>query len=107
MGKCFFLPAALQYNLPSTWDGMQKRGLGPELLAKWWSAAPAKLAGIDNQKGFIAEGLDADFVVRHYCKSRQRLVRGEGECWCELTCRVCDTTFEEGVISSSVAPQRL
>lgn len=57
------LPAALQYNLPSTWDGMRKRGLAPELLAKWWSEAPARLAGIENQKGFIAEGLDADFVV--------------------------------------------
>ena len=57
------LSAALQYNLPSTWAGMQKRGLAPELMAKWWSEAPARLAGIENQKGFIAEGLDADFVV--------------------------------------------
>ena len=56
-------PAALQYNLPATWHGMQQRGLGPELLARWWSQAPAQLAGLQDRKGAIAPGLDADFVV--------------------------------------------
>ena len=53
----------LQYNLPATWDAMKKRGLGPELLARWWSQAPARLAGLQERKGAIAVGLDADFVV--------------------------------------------
>jgi allantoinase len=32
-------------------------------LARWMSAAPAALAGLSEQKGRIAEGLDADLVV--------------------------------------------
>lgn len=55
--------AAIQYNLPGTWDGMKSRGLGPELLAQWWSSAPAKLAGLTHRKGSIAVGLDADLVA--------------------------------------------
>lgn len=43
---------------------MKKRNVDPELLSKWWSKAPAKLAGLEKQKGAIAEDLDADLVVR-------------------------------------------
>lgn len=55
--------AAIQYNLPSTWEGMKSRGLGPEVLSQWWSYAPARIAGLSHRKGSIATGLDADFVV--------------------------------------------
>ena len=42
---------------------MRQKGLGPELLAQWWSQAPAKLAGLDKRKGAIKKGFDADFAV--------------------------------------------
>lgn len=66
----------MQYNLPSTWDGMKKRQLGPELLTKWWSEAPAKLAGLSRQKGSIEEGFDADLMVSfsHYPRSAVDLI---------------------------------
>lgn len=54
----------LQYSLPATWNGTLARGLGPELLARWWSEAPAKLAGLHDRKGRLASGFDADIVVR-------------------------------------------
>lgn len=67
--------AGLQYNLPATWHGMSTRGLGPEMLAKWFSEAPAKLAGLGDRKGSIALGYDADFVVRDLtCSSRSSAV---------------------------------
>ena len=59
------ITAGLQYNLPATWDGMQKRHLPQELIAKLFSEVPARLAGLSSQKGAIKEGLDADFVVSH------------------------------------------
>lgn len=48
---------------------MRRKGLGPDLLARWWSQAPAKLAGLDQRKGAIQKGFDADFVVRSYSRS--------------------------------------
>jgi len=32
-------------------------------LSRWMSAGPAKLAGMSNMKGKIAEQFDADFVI--------------------------------------------
>ena len=42
---------------------MRERGLPLENLARWMSAQPAKLAGLDERKGAIAAGCDADLVV--------------------------------------------
>ena len=47
-------------------EGGQANGRSAEafaLLAQWMSAAPAKLAGLDDRKGRIAAGFDADLVV--------------------------------------------
>lgn len=63
--------AGLQYALPATWTAMAARGLKPELLSRWWSTFPAQLAGLGARKGAIAEGMDADFVVRS--RARQAL----------------------------------
>lgn len=55
--------ASLQLGLPVTWTGARARGVGPERLAEWMSAAPARLAGLERRKGAIAPGRDADLVV--------------------------------------------
>jgi allantoinase len=55
--------ASLQHGLPVVWTGARERGMGPERMAAWMSAAPARLAGLDARKGAIAPGFDADLVV--------------------------------------------
>jgi len=54
--------ASLQLGLPAVWTGARSRRLTLEHLARWLAAAPAKLAGLDDRKGTIAPGRDADFV---------------------------------------------
>ena len=55
--------ASLQLSLSAVWTGARSRGVPPERLAHWMSAAPARLAGLGAKKGAIAEGYDADIVV--------------------------------------------
>ena len=55
--------ASLQIGLPVAWSGARERGIGPERVAEWMSAAPARLAGLERRKGAIATGRDADLVV--------------------------------------------
>lgn len=55
--------ASLELGLPLMWTAARRRGHGPERLAQWMAAAPAKLAGLDDRKGRLAPGCDADFVV--------------------------------------------
>jgi allantoinase len=54
--------AGLQLALPVTWTEARARGHGLGDVARWMSAAPAKLAGLD-LKGAIAAGKDADLVI--------------------------------------------
>ena len=54
--------ASLQLGLSAVWTGARDRGYGPVELARWMSAAPARLAGL-GRKGAIAAGRDADFVL--------------------------------------------
>ncbi len=55
--------ASLQLSLSAVWTGARSRGVPPERLSHWMSAAPARLAGLGAKKGAIAEGYDADIVV--------------------------------------------
>ncbi len=55
--------AALQFSLPAIWTQIQKRGFGLRELTRWMSEAPARLAALDNRKGKIAIGYDADIVI--------------------------------------------
>jgi allantoinase len=55
--------SSLQVRLPAVWTGGIDRGVGFEELAGWMAAAPAALAGLDDRKGSISIGKDADFVV--------------------------------------------
>ena len=55
--------ASLQLSLSAVWTGARARRLKPERIAQWMSAAPARLAGLQNRKGALAAGYDADIIV--------------------------------------------
>ena len=55
--------ASLELLLPATWTGARARRQGVDVLARWLSAGPARLAGIAHRKGAIAPGWDADLVA--------------------------------------------
>lgn len=55
--------AGLQLALPVLWTEARRRGFSLLDIARWQSAAPARLAGLSGQKGVIAVGADADLVV--------------------------------------------
>lgn len=55
--------SSLQVSLPATWTGARRRGFGLEDLARWTSREPARLVGLEERKGAIAAGRDADLVV--------------------------------------------
>lgn len=55
--------SSLQLRLPVVWDGASRRGADLPMLGRWLARAPAELAGIDDRKGSIAVGNDADFVI--------------------------------------------
>ncbi|MEU3076863.1 allantoinase AllB [Streptomyces laurentii] len=54
--------SSLQLGLPAIWTEARRRGHSLEDVARWMSAGPARLAGLD-RKGAIAAGRDADFAV--------------------------------------------
>lgn len=55
--------ASVQLRLNATWDGAAARGIPLETVADWLCAAPATLAGLEQSKGSIEVGKDADLVV--------------------------------------------
>jgi allantoinase len=55
--------ASLQFRLPVVWTEARKRGHSIEDLASWLCAAPAKLVNLDERKGRIAVGCDADLTI--------------------------------------------
>lgn len=54
--------SSLQLTLAATWTGARARGCTLVDIARWMSAGPAKLAGLEH-KGAIARGKDADLVA--------------------------------------------
>jgi allantoinase len=57
--------STLQFGLPVLWTGARSRGFGLEDISRWMSAATAKLAGLDERKGLLKEGYDADIAIWH------------------------------------------
>ncbi len=55
--------SALQFSLPVMWTNFKARGFGLTDLIRLMSEAPANLAGLENRKGKLAPGFDADIVV--------------------------------------------
>ena len=55
--------ASLQLSLPAVWTEARRRGFSLAHLARWLCEAPARLAGLAQQKGAIAPGRDADLVI--------------------------------------------
>ncbi|SOD02194.1 allantoinase [bacterium JGI 053] len=55
--------ASLQLGMAAVWRNARERGYTPAHLARWMSAGPARLAGLDARKGAIARGFDADLAA--------------------------------------------
>ena len=55
--------ASLELSLPAVWTEASSRGYAVPRLAEWLCSGPARLAGLDQRKGTIAVGYDADFVI--------------------------------------------
>jgi allantoinase len=55
--------SSLQLRLPIVWTEAQRRGYSISDLSRWLCAAPAQLVGLQNRKGIIAAGYDADLVI--------------------------------------------
>ena len=54
--------SSLQLGLSATWTGARDRKCSTADVARWMCENPAKLAGINGQKGRIEEGMDADLI---------------------------------------------
>jgi allantoinase len=55
--------ASLQLTLPIIWTNAAERGISLDQLFVWLSEAPARLLRLDQHKGRLAAGYDADLVV--------------------------------------------
>lgn len=55
--------SSLQLRLAVVWTHARRRAHTLDELADWLANAPARLAGLEDSKGAIREGSDADFVV--------------------------------------------
>jgi allantoinase len=55
--------SSLQLRLPIVWTEAQHRGHSIRDLSRWLCAAPAQLVGLQNRKGMIAAGYDADLLI--------------------------------------------
>jgi allantoinase len=55
--------ASISLSLAATWTAARRQGFSLNDVAHWMCEQPAALAGLGGQKGRIAPGYDADFVV--------------------------------------------
>ncbi|HEV8286740.1 MAG TPA: allantoinase AllB [Chitinophagaceae bacterium] len=55
--------ASLQFALPVLWTAARKKNCSIVDIAKWLSENSSKLPGMQNAKGRIQKGFDADFVI--------------------------------------------
>jgi allantoinase len=55
--------ASLQLRLPVIWSEAKRRAGSLNDLTKWLCYEPAKLVGLENRKGVLAAGYDADVII--------------------------------------------
>ncbi|MCH7574870.1 MAG: allantoinase AllB [Candidatus Marinimicrobia bacterium] len=55
--------SSLQLSLAITWTEASRRGFSPMDISRWMSLGPARLLGLEDVKGKIAPGHDADLIV--------------------------------------------
>ncbi|KAK2835976.1 hypothetical protein Q5P01_016460 [Channa striata] len=55
--------SSLQFGLPLFWSSASKRGFELSDVVRLLSQKPAQLCGLDNQKGSLTPGYDADLVI--------------------------------------------
>jgi allantoinase len=55
--------SSLQLGLPVMWTKLRGRNFSLKHLVRWMSSGPAQLAGLENRKGAIGIGYDADIVI--------------------------------------------
>lgn len=55
--------SSLQFGLSIMWTAAKKRGMNLENVSRLLSAAPAKLCRLDDRKGRLCEGMDADLLI--------------------------------------------
>ncbi len=61
--SCWGGIASLQHSLAAVWTGASARSLSIDRVSGWMSSATARLAGLENQRGKLAAGYDADIVI--------------------------------------------
>ena len=54
---------SLQLGLSSVWTEVRRRGYPLQQMVEWLSAGPARVAGLQDRKGSIAVGKDADLIL--------------------------------------------
>jgi allantoinase len=67
--------SSLQLRLPIVWTEARRRGFSRRDVARWLCAAPAALVGLQDRKGVLARGHDADVVI--WNPTKQFRVEGE------------------------------
>lgn len=67
--------SSLQLRLPIVWTEARRRGFSPVDLARWLCSAPAALVGLQDRKGELVAGYDADVVI--WDPSKSFIVKGE------------------------------
>ncbi|KAG2176161.1 hypothetical protein INT43_005394 [Umbelopsis isabellina] len=55
--------SGVQFGLPSVWTEGRKRGISFQQLVNWLSYTPSKMCRIQDRKGEIKVGNDADFLI--------------------------------------------
>lgn len=61
--------ASIQFALPVLWTAAKERNCTFSDIANWLCERPAKLIGLQNSKGKIAKGFDADIIIVNDKKS--------------------------------------